>query len=136
MVIPLFSKEEYTDSKYNTLYKFLLTLYKEMETLDISFYFFQGCAERQCFENEIHFARLAAPLVIATWAWQSHICRRRSLLLLLSHYHFFSSSLRRVGYLLFVKFPESSENGGMRPLLFISFKFNLNFCLLGFVLRL
>jgi hypothetical protein len=42
---------------------------------------------------------------------------------------FFFSSLRRVGYLLFVKLPESSgtENDGLRPLLFISFQFNLKF---------
>ena len=99
----------------------LLTL-KRWRDLRHFLFVFQECAERQCFENEIHFARLAAPLVIATWAWQSHICRRKkpsfssSSFITLSFFFVFSTSL---GYLLFVKLPGSwgTENGGMRPLL-------------------
>ena len=93
---------------------------------------FQECAERQCFENEIHFARLAAPLVIATWAWQSHICRRKKPSFSSSSFITLSFFFRLLYVVGLSPFREITGELGNRerwdaPTFIISFKFNLQF---------
>ena len=109
----------------------LLTL-KRWRDLRHFLFVFQECAERQCFENEIHFARLAAPLVIATWAWQSHICRRKKPSFSSSSFITLSFFFRLLYVVGLSPFREITGELGNRerwdaPTFIISFKFNLKF---------